>query len=847
MNWRSTKTEWKIAWRDARASAWKFVFVILGIAAGVGALAGVQGFSHGFHDLLLAKARTLNAADVTVKIFSDPTAQQESTLVEYQHRGAVMTQITETVSMLSAAQGSTPVLVSVKAIDPKLYPFYGEVKLDPPQTLPAALTPDAIAVSDDLIVRLGLNVGGSVTIGGQQYRIAAVVRAEPDRLAGSLNIGPRVLISRAGLERTGLITYGSRASQRFLFRLPASGIDIGEMKTNLKQVFPEAQITDFRESNPAITRALERSTTFLSLVSLIALCVGALGVATAIHAHLQQRLDSIAIMKCLGASSARILRIYTYETLFLGLAGGVLGIAVGAVIQKLFPVLLRNFFPFEGGVDWSPAFALEGLCVGVLVTLLFTLPPLLSIRRIRPAVIFRREMPEMKLGWRERLLNQRPSIAAGLLILAGLGGLAAWLADSARMGWTFALALVISLVVLSGIQWLLLRGVKVLVRLLPFRLPVAARHGLANLYRPGNHAGAVLVALGVGVMFTLTIYLVQRSLLVEVANSAPPGAPNVFLINITASERDGILDLISSQPGLAGKPRIAPQVSARIVTVDGRPPTDLGLKGFGKRFLQTRSVTWVETMPEDVEVRQGAWWKAGPAIAVSEDAARELQVHPGSQFVWNSNGRDFTVNVAAVYRVKAVGPGATGELTFSREALAGFPAMYFGAVRMKPSQVPVLQRAAYQKYPTVTVINVADVLAIIQDLVDQVSLVVRFISAFTIFAGALILASTVAGTRFRRMRETAVLKTLGAKRGILAAIFSVEFLVLGLVAGVMGSLLATAFSRILLTRLLDAKFRFDLVPNLMAVLLTVLVAIGAGWIASLRILNQKPLEVLRDE
>lgn len=840
---------WRMAWREARAAAPKFAFAVFGVAAGVGALTGVRGFSAAFQDALKREARTLLAADLTVRQFSAPSDAQLAALDPWIRRGVRLTRITETVSMMAAADGSAPVLVSVKAVDPRAYPFYGAVKLEPARPLAQALTPATIAVSDDLLVRLNLSSGAAIRLGSADFRVGGVVRLEPDRMTGSLNVGPRVLVTSEGLERTGLMTFGSRASYRLLFKLPPRGAGVTEMRDALRKAFPEALVADYREGHPFITRALERSTTFLSLVSLIALIVGALGVATAIHSHLQQRLDTIAILKCLGARSGRIIRIYTLQTLLVGLAGGLAGVAVGAVVQGLFPLLLARYFQFDR-IPWSPAFAIEGIAAGILVTLLFTIPPLLAIRQVKPALIFRREMAEVKPKLAVRLRNRAPSLISGAVILTGICGIAGWLAESARMGAYFVGALALALLTLAAAAWLLLRALRLFLRWSPVRLPVALRHGMANLYRPGNHAPSVLVSIGIGVMFTLTIYLVQKSLLVEVAGAAPPGSPNVYLINVTPRDRDAIAEFLGARTDLQAKPRLVPLVPARLLLVDGTPVEQLELQGRHHHSRHTRQISWVESKPEDVQVRRGAWWKEGetaPAVSVSERTAGALKIAPGSTLRWVSVNREFDVRVAAIHRSEDVHTGPDDEFLFNRAALAGFPAQWFGAVRMAPNRVAAFQREAYRRFPTLTVINAADVLDIVQQIVDQVALVVRFVSAFAILAGAIILASTVAGTRLRRTREAAVLKTLGARRGRLVAIFSVEFAILGAVAGLMGGALATAFSRLLLTRFLDARFRLELVPNLVTILLTTGLAIAAGWLASLRILRQRPLEVLRDE
>ena len=364
-------------------------------------------------------------------------------------------------------------------------------------------------------------------------------------MAGSLNVGPRLMISRAGLDRAGLIMTGSRAAERFLLRVPPK-TNIPALREELKKKFPEGLVADATETHPIISRGLEQATTFLSLVSLISLIVGSLGVATAMNAHLQQRLDTIAVMKCLGARSSQVMRIYLLQTVALGLSGGLLGIIVGLGVQSVFPILIAKYFPDSPGISLDVVPALQGLAIGLLTTLLFTVPTLLRIRQIRPVLIFRREMAESKPPWRERLAQSRASILSIAGLLIGLGAIAGFLTsgswqDAARLGLYFVGALVVSLLALGGIAWLLLRGLKLLLRRAPWHWPVAMRHGMANLYRPGNHAQAALVAMGIGVMFTLTIYLIQNGVLSEMNKTTPPGMPNVFLLDVAAKDAPGVL------------------------------------------------------------------------------------------------------------------------------------------------------------------------------------------------------------------------------------------------------------------------------------------------------------------
>src|ERR1019366_7816412 len=728
LSWRAAM---RIAWREMRASRAKFLFVVLSVAIGVGSLTGVRGFSTSFRHMLLGQARTLMAGDLTARVFALPTAEQEAALRGLEARGVRRTWITETVTMASSASLDNPLLISVKAVDPAAYPYYGVVKLNPARPLREALDEGTVGVSDDLLVRLNVRTGDMLRIGGQDFRIAGVVVSEPDRMTGSLNVGPRVMITRQGLDRTGLITPGSRAAERYLFALPAQGgPDVAQARAILKQAFPEATIADYRETHPIITRGLDRSTTFLSLIGLIALVIGAMGVASAMHGHLQQKLDSIAVMKCMGARSAQVIRIYTAQTLMLGLGGGVIGVAFGVGVAAAFPGLIAKYFSMDVSAYWDAWPAVQGIAVACLVTLLFTLPPLLGIRDIRPALIFRRDVETKGSG-------RRSGGAAALLvrgaILLGTGVGAGTLtegnfSDALRTGGFFALALAIGLALLALAGWAMLRGFRWFLRRAGARLPGVVRHGMANLYRPGNQAQAAVVALGVGVMFTLTVFLVQSALVEQIRGSAPPGMPNVFLLDIPADQRGAL--------------------GARITAINGEQIENLPLRDFNRRFLRTRTVTAMDAMPPDTVILSGAWWRQGdrnPQICVSEEAAKILNLKAGAVVDWNIWNRTLRTRVACIERTESIRMSGRFEFLFNQGQLENLPAVYYGSARVRPSDVAALQRVVYLRFPTVTVVNVADVMQIVEDVVQRIASVIRFLSGFTILAGAVMVASSVAG------------------------------------------------------------------------------------------------------
>jgi len=842
----------KIAAREMRSSRGKFFFVILSVAIGVAALTGVRGFSSSFRSALLTRARAIMAGDLAARMFQQPTPDQQRGLDQVAREGVQITPVTELLSMASSPVTFDPLLISLKAVDPAKYPFYGTVDLKP----------DTVVVAEDLLIRLHLHIGDQLKIGSQTYRIASVVTNEPDRLSGSFAAGPRVLISREGLEASGLLAPGSHAGQRFLFKLPPtasaaalSDAAVQTFKQRLEALLPEAQITDYRETNPALTQGLDRATSLLSLMSLVALVLGAIGVAMAMRAHLQQRLDTIAIMKSLGARSGQIMKIYLLQTLLLGLIGGTLGVALGVGVQLAFPILLAKLINIQTDLHIQLATVLTGLGAGILTTLLFTLPPLLDIRTVRPILILRRAMEDTESDAPffttvfRKLTRNLAQLAAAVLILIGLAAIATTLSDSATVGKVFSAGLVAVLAVLLGASAALLATLRWFLSRTRLHLPSSLRHGLANLYRPGNPSAALLAALGLGVMQIMTVYLVQQAVVQELHVTSASDLPNVFLVDVAATEIDGVRAVLKAQTAIKSPAEFLPVVSSRIVAVDDVPAAQLKLRNFPRRMLQTISLSWSPALPPGTKILQGTWWSPTETVsevAVSEHTFQRLNLHLGSKITFAAQDTQFNATVVAVTKSDGQHAFSRAEFELPQAALANLPVVWYGGVHIDPNQVSRVQRALYNAFPTVTVINVAAALETIRSVVLQITYVIQFLAAFSIFAGIVILASSIAGTRYRRIREVVVLKTLGATRARIATIFSIEFAVLGLIAGLIGVGFANLIARVLLHRL-EVEYHVQWLWIAIALFGTAALTVATGWIASHRILGQKPLEVLREE
>jgi putative ABC transport system permease protein len=863
LSWRRAAS---IAWRDLKSAPGKFAFVILSVAVGVAALVGVRGLSSSFRKTLNVQARSLMAGDLSARTSHAPTTEELAAIsaLVRQPGGSNLsprlrtTWVTETVTMASVAQNSLPLLVSLKAVDPAEYPYYGTAELEPAMSLAQALQGDSAVVAREFLIRLDARVGDSLRLGGRSFRIAAVLKQEPDRLTAGAGIGPRVMISRESLERTGLIAPGSRAGWRLLVKLdggPANArstdAEIATLRGHLEAALPDAQVMDFREGNPGLTRGLDNATSILSLICLVAMVLGAIGVAMAMHAHLEQRMDMLAILKAMGASSADLLRIFLLQTLGLGLAGGLLGVAVGLGVMAALPAAFGNLLPVHAVLAFPWQSALAGLATGLLTTLLFCLPPLLDVRGVRPVLVLRRLVeqgtPGLQ-GWLARWWARRLQLAIAAAVVAALGAIAWALSDSPKVGGWFALLFSLALLVLLSMAAIMLRVLRFLLDRVRLRLPSSLRHGLSNLYRPGNQSAAVLAALGTGIMLILTVYLMQAGLLADLHESISPKLPNLFLVDIRTEETAGIESFFQHQPGVRQPLNLMPVVTGRFTAVDGRPVEQMRGEHFPPRMLQTAELSWADAPPEGDKLTAGSWWSDAnaPAIAVDDGAARRLHLRVGSTMELELGGVTHTMTVAALYRADGQHLGARIEFLLPSGLLKDQPATWYGGVHVDPARVANLERAFFAAYPTVTLINVADVLERIEGVVDQITFVVRLLAGFSIVAGLMILASSIAGTRFRRMQEAVVLKTLGATRMRIVRTFSVEFSVLGLLGGAVGVVFANLLARVLLHRL-DVRFYVDWGATLAALGGTAVLATATGWIASHRILGLRPLEVLREE
>jgi len=831
----------RMAMRDLGAGSRHFVAVLAAIGLGVGAVIAVGTTADSVRQTVAREARSLLAADVEIKSSRALSALAVSVVDTLPPRGVAVTRVTELIAMAASPRAS--LLVELKAVDGG-YPFYGRLETEPDDALAGLGSgpPHGAVVQEAFLIRTGLRPGDQFTIGRAEFVATAVLRGEPDRAAGAFSLGPRVLIARSALDATGFIQPGSRVRYRVLLRAP-EGMGAEALRDELRAALADepVEVTAYPDAQPQLRRSLDRLATYLGLVGLTALLIGGVGVAGSIRAHLAEHWQTIALLKCLGARSAVILRVYLLETIALGAGGSLVGAVIGTASHLVLRGVAASMVGLDLGAVPSPWPYVRGLAIGVTAALLFALWPLLQVARQSPASIFRREVAPSPN-------TRRASWAVGVVLGLGLSGLAWWQAGAWTMAALFVGAVAVSVTLLGGAAWAVAR----VARAAPPPRRVAWRRGVASLYRPGARTTAIVVSIGVGVMVVLAVTLVEHAVRAELVGQLPVDAPSVFFIDIQPDQREAFASLLAARSVAVD---LTPVVRSRLVSINGAAIGSEGPPGTKPedRWYFTREyvLTFRGELPRDNLVVAGTWWNQLPtaeaSVSVEQDAARHLGVGVGSTMVFDVQGVPVTARVANLRSVDWNNRSTNFYVIFAPGVIETAPVTYVGAARLPAAdEVPLLQ-AVVAAFPNVTAIQVRDILASAARVIDRMTLAIRAVAAFTVLAGVVVLAGALAATREARLREAMIFKALGATRRAIARAFAIEFAVLGAVAGIVGTVLAVALAWAVLRFILEIPWRWDPVPCAAAIALTAAGTVAVGVASTHRLIGRRPFPVLRGD
>lgn len=699
-------------------------------------------------------------------------------------------------------------------------------------------------------------------------------------MANAFSLGPRVLMSQDGLREAELIKVGSRIRERYLVKIPSTMAPEPLLYELRGRLAPEsARLSSYRDAQPQLKQFLEQLTRYLGLIGLTALFVGGLGVATSVHAFVREKLQTIAILKTVGAESSTIIRTYVLQATILGLVGSLVGLAIGVLFQQSLPGLIAALVTSDlldqlgfsqGGMTLPMAPLAKGLVLGILSTLLFTLWPLLTIRDIKPARIFRREVapltshrdPKASRRWMFWKEIDRTKAITSIGIGLGLALLSIWQANSWKVGLLFILAFA-GAVLLLGVSTRLILGA---LKTSPHPEPLLFRQALGNVVRPGNQVVSITIAIGIGVMVVTTVSLVERSLLAQVSENRPTDSPAFFFIDIQPDQAEGMVALLrqrSSDP----HPRLTPLVRSRLSAVKEEPvkvepiseeeeqkEKEAQREERRRKWYLTREyvLTFLQDLPKDNKIVQGEWWKPGqifpkPLISIEEGAAKQLGLTVGDTLELDIQGTPITGEISSIRQVEWGNFSTNFYMIFSPGSLDAAPHTYVATVHVAPSEEVLLQQAVVASFPNVTAINIGDVLDSFSRVLDRLSLAIRAVALFCVLSGGLVMAAALAATRYRRLYESVILKALGATRGMIARSFAVEYALLGALGGLLGCGLASALSWAVLKTVFDLSWSLQPIVLAIGFVTTITLTMLVGFLSTYRILGQPPLSVLRQE
>lgn len=782
----------RLARRELRGGVRGLWVVLACLVLGVAAIAAVGTLRAATDRGLAEDGRRILGGDLEVESGSQPLPMS---LRHWLHeRGGRLSEVVQMRSILVAPSGERQ-LVELKAVDAD-WPLVGQVGFRGSSASPppagAGLREGTVLADHGLLAepvvldRLGLHAGDTVRLGNASFTVRGALLSEPDRAAAPLLLGPRVLISLDALPATGLIAPGSMVQYAIRATVPDPAAVLAALR---KDFATEGwRIRDPHDAAPGVTRFIDQTSLFLTLVGLTSLLVGGIGVANGVRAWLEARARSIATLRCLGASALLVFAVCLIQVLSLALCGIVIGVSLGALAPLAASSWLETVLPVPALPGIYPAPLLLAAVYGLLTALAFSIWPLGCAARIPGGALFRHALLP------ERARPATPLIVANGFIAVGLAGLTIITSADRRFASWFCLSAVVTLLLFRV-------GALGLMRAARFGWRIggpAGRLGLSNLHRPGATTPSMLLSVGLGLSTLAAVGLIQGNVQHEILDQLPANAPSFFFVDIQDNELSRFVSLVNSQPGVEDLHQV-PNLRARVVAVKGVPADEVKATPDTRWALRgDRGLTYAATPPDGTHVVAGHWWPAdyqGPPL-VSFDAglARGWGVGVGDVIRVNVLGRDIDLRIASLRDIAWRSLGLNFAMVASPGLLAHAPHTYIATVRVAEPDQGSLLRVITDALPNVTGIRVEDVLAAVAGLLDQVAAALAATGSLTLVGGALVLVGAVAAGQRRRTQEAVILKALGATRRQIRTAWLVEFGVLGVAAGLIAALVGTLAS-----------------------------------------------------
>ena len=846
----------RLALRESRHGLRRVGVYMASITLGVGALVSIHSFRDDFARSIQEEADVLMGANARISDDRPLPPEVIAVLDSLDRADVRIAWVTTASSMVLAPATNAVRLLQVRALDPG-YPFYGAVNTNPANRWGAHLEAGQVLVDPAVLVQLGVEVGDTLVVGRERLQIVATVDDVSTDFAFQTAIGPRVHVSQETLERSELIGFGSLARYEVFLELPQE-VERRAIRERYGDLFREARVS-YRlaeEQAQRLSNGVRFLGSFLALVGLAALLLGGVGVASAIHVYIREKRPGIAVLRCIGVGQSTAFLTYLLQAAWLGLFGALGGVVMGIALQNVLPLALANVLPVEVTTRLSITSAIAGLGIGVWVAVVFALIPLLQVRDVPPLAALRQDFEPP----RRRMDSLR--LTAYALLGGSVLGLCVLEAPEPEMGLAFALGLVLAGAAIVGVGWLLMRLTR---RFFPARASYPVRQGVSNLFRPQNQTISITLALGFGAFVIGTIVEVEGSLRDDLTLSIGLGQPNLLLFDIQTDQIEGVRALLPEDARADAE--ITPLVTSRIASINGQTPeelragTDREARPESWALRREYRNTYREHIGGAETVISGQWWdgtrgsedatEIDPGdlsrLSLEESVAQSLRVQLGDTIVWNVAGLEVGSVITSLRRVDWNRLQPNFFAVFEPGALEAAPQNAIMVARLlDPEQRTLMQRDLVDAFPNVSALDFSRVQEAIDSVLARVRQAVAFLGAFCALAGIIVLLGALATSRLQRLREGALLKTLGARRRQVLTVLFAEYLALGSIATASGLVLATGAASLILPSVfeLDYSLRFGPISAIWATVVALTVVVGL--LGSRDLLNRPPLPVLRE-
>jgi putative ABC transport system permease protein len=799
----------RLAWRDLRRSPLRSAFIMLTMALSVASICGVRSAANVARKALQSDSRAWLAGDLGVDTTEPVSDTQVDALDKLKSIGIDWTLVTLASTMAASDQSPDPGFISVKAVDTAAYPFYGKVALNPDRTLKEALHADTLIASQEVLERLQVRVGDTIAVGGERFRIAALIRSDPARFSNDLGLGMRCILSRQGYARLDVDRSGISVRNRVLLRLPA-GSDLAGPRQLLETLIPGGSIRDYRAGYRQQT---ETAISFLSVTAFLALVLGAIGVAVAVREHAEHCLPTLAVMRMLGARSSQTAAVFFVQIGFMMTAAFALGVPLGFVVRVSILSLASRYLVLPPVSNWELGLIAQTAGASLLAMMPILVQPARMIRHLRPALVLRRDFETRSLSSSKRWIAAAVSAA-----------IFAFLAYGMLRSWSSAVLLVAALSAGVGISSTLTEIAIRALRRWTFsnrarRTPLF-RLGITGLCRPGHRSRTVIVALSIALALMIATFETSEAVVAAVFNILPYERNSLYIARFRDSHKDGLRAMLERQPGVESV-EIITEARLRLRRVDQGDLFDLPC----------------------LVVCDGST----SGLVLSDELARQFRARVGSRLQFESRNQTIQPAVTSIRRLTPA-ERVWAAMKLDCSSLDRRSLFHQAVVRIAPDRIAAVRQVVIAEYPMFAVITAEDVSETVRAVGHDAMTLARMVAWFAIGAGLSVLAAIVTSSRRARLREIGILSALGASGSTLRKLYTIEFAAIGALSAAIASILACGFTSIMLSVVFfRLKIAMEWKPILASLLVAVALTVAGGWLPTFSLLSRKPMDVMRGE